>query len=409
MKLLGKELEKDSSGTLTLIVRTLFVMPSKVFSVNLFIMLFISFQCEETEDMWHVYNLVAVGDRVRASTIRKVTTESATGSTTSNRVRTTLTLEVTDIDFDTQGCRLRLKGRNVAENAHVKMGAYHTIDVEPNRKFSLLKAEWDSVALERIELATDPSKHADLAAVVMQEGLAHVCLVTASMTVVRAKIDLSIPRKRRGNASQHEKALTRFYDAVLQAVLRHVDFAVVKAVLVASPGFVRDKFLEFAQQHAVRNDLKVLLENKPKFVPVHSSSGFKHSLKEVLQDPAVQARLSDTKAAEEVRALDAFYKTLSNDPLRACYGEKHVEKAVEQQAVEQLLISDRLFRAQDVARRKKFVRIVDDVREFGGDVRIFSSLHVSGEQLDQLTGLCAVLRFPMQELDEDDSEDSDSD
>ena len=80
---------------------------------------------------------------------------------------------------------LRLKGRNVAENAHVKMGAYHTIEVENQRKITVIKAEWDSVSLERIELATDPYKHADLAAVVMQEGLANVCLVTSCMTIVR--------------------------------------------------------------------------------------------------------------------------------------------------------------------------------------------------------------------------------
>ena len=41
------------------------------------------------------------------------------------------------------------------------------------------------MSLERIELATDPYKHADLAAVVMQEGLANVCLVTSCMTIVR--------------------------------------------------------------------------------------------------------------------------------------------------------------------------------------------------------------------------------
>lgn len=39
----------------------------------------------------------------------------------------------------------------------------------------------------------------------MQEGLAHVCLITASMTLVRAKIDQVIPRKRKGNVKQHEK------------------------------------------------------------------------------------------------------------------------------------------------------------------------------------------------------------
>lgn len=38
------------------------------------------------------------------------------------------------------------------------MGAYHTIDLELNRKFTLIKEEWDSVDLERIEVATDPTQ-----------------------------------------------------------------------------------------------------------------------------------------------------------------------------------------------------------------------------------------------------------
>lgn len=39
----------------------------------------------------------------------------------------------------------------------------------------------------------------------MQEGMAHICLVLSSMTLVRAKIEQSIPRKRHGNTSNHEK------------------------------------------------------------------------------------------------------------------------------------------------------------------------------------------------------------
>jgi hypothetical protein len=69
---------------------------------------------EETEDMWHIYNLIAIGDYVRASTIRKVTVESTTGSTTSNRIRTILTVQVEGIDFDTAGGMLRLKESNAA-------------------------------------------------------------------------------------------------------------------------------------------------------------------------------------------------------------------------------------------------------------------------------------------------------
>lgn len=53
---------------------------------------------------------------------------------------------------------------------------------------------------------------------------------------------------------------------------------------------------------------------------MHSSTGHKQSLKEVLADPAVSVKLADTKAAAEVRALDSFYVMLQNEPNRAFYG-----------------------------------------------------------------------------------------
>lgn len=381
MKLVSRDIDKNAAGSVTLIP-------------------------EEAEDMWHAYNLVCVGDSLRSGTIRKVQTESATGSVSVNKVRTMLTIKIEAIDFDTLGCVLRVRGRNITENQYVKMGAYHTLDLELNRKFTLGKLQWDSVSLERIELACDPTKHADLAAVVMQEGLAHLCLITPNMTLVRAKIETNIPRKRKGMCQQHDKGLTKFYDQIIQVILRHVSFDIVKCVLIASPGFVKDQFSEYMFQQALKLDYKILLDNKSKFVLVHSSSGFKHSLKEVLQDPSIQSKLADTKASGEVKALDDFYQMLQNDPNRAFYGIKPVEKAAEQQAIEVVLISDELFRSQDLKQRKRYVKLVDTVRETGGDVKIFSSLHVSGEQLGQLSGVAAILRYPMPDEDEDSDEEA---
>ena len=174
--------------------------------------------------MWHAYNLIEANDSVKASTFRKVTLESATGTTGSNRVRTTLTLKVESTEYDTQACLVRVKGRNIVENQFVKMGQYHTLDLELNRKFTLSKEHWDSIALDRLEMACDPSHRADLAAVVMHQGLANVCLITSSMTLTRAKIENNIPRKRKGLCSQHEKGMTRFFENVMQAVLRHINF-----------------------------------------------------------------------------------------------------------------------------------------------------------------------------------------
>lgn len=36
----------------------------------------------------------------------------------------------------------------------------------------------------------------------------------------------------------------------------------------------------------------------------------------------------------------------------------------------------------DLAERKKYVNLVSDVKGYGGTVRIFSSLHVSGEKVN---------------------------
>ncbi|CAH8837579.1 unnamed protein product [Trichobilharzia szidati] len=359
MKVIAKELDKSSSGYITLIA-------------------------ENEEDMWLTYNLVQVGDKMRCSTVRKVQNESATGSVQTKQVRTNLTIEVEKIDFDVQGSILHLNGRNVVENQFVKMGAYHTLDLGVDEKFTITKTEWDSVAIMLVEQASDPTQQADLAAVIMHEGLAYVCLITSTTTIVRAKIDTTIPRKRPGlPTAQHEKGISRFFEQIMQALERHIRFDIVKCIILASPGFLREQFFEFMIQTATRQEKRVFLENKSKFMLVHSSSGHKHALKEVLTDSVVMSKLANTKATSEVTALNDFYQMLKVDQSRAFYGYKHVKTAAEAFAIDTLLVSDALFRSRNLEERKRYVELVDQVKENQGTVRIFSSLHISGE-LSQL-------------------------
>ncbi|KAI9322397.1 protein pelota [Dichotomocladium elegans] len=380
MRLISKTVEKDASGHVTLYP-------------------------EELEDMWHVYNLISKDDQIKATTFRKIQNETTTGSTSSQRKNMILTITVETVDFDPQVGLLRINGRVVSENPYVKMGSYHTIDLELNRNFTLHKGEWDTIALERVEEACDITKQADVAAIVCQEGLANICFLTEHMTVVKQRIETPIPRKRKGSVTNHEKGLERFYDQIYQAVIRLFDFNIIKAVVIASPGFVREQVYQYIFDQAVKTENKVILENRSKFVLVHSSSGHKHALNEVMQDPAIQSKLADTKAAREVQALDAFYAMMNTDPDRAFYGYKHVAKANEHAAIGTLLVTDELFRSADMATRRKYVKLVEDVRSMGGDVRVFSSMHVSGEQLNLLSGVAAILTFPYPGIDDDEDED----
>lgn len=158
----------------------------------------------------------------------------------------------------------------MTETEHVKLGAYHTLELEPQRAFTLEKASWDSLDIERIKQACDPAASADLAAVLItvrsphsmlleggnqdmatactmtfmpslvalqctawlaqgqlrhpgcvgdqeivpQEGLANVCLVGSSTTILKAKVEANLPRKRGAAAAGYDKALESFFNKV---------------------------------------------------------------------------------------------------------------------------------------------------------------------------------------------------
>ncbi|GJZ74917.1 protein PELOTA 1, partial [Tanacetum coccineum] len=184
------------------------------------------------------------------------------------------------------------------------------------------------------------------------------------------------------------------------AFMKHIDFKVVRCAVIASPGFTKDQFHRHLMLEAERRDLRNIIENKSRIILVHSTSGYKHSLREVLDAPTVMNLIKDTKAAQEVRALDEFFAMLRNDQHRACYGPKHVEVANERMAVETLLITDELFRSADIATRQRYVNLVNGVEKSGGTTYVFSSMHVSGEQLAQMTGVAATLRLPLPDLDD---------
>lgn len=352
--------------------------------------------CDEAEDMYHLYNLVTAGDVVTASTVRAVVKESKTGSVDKARMRMQLRVRVEKIEFDAEQCSLRLCGRNVEENEYVKMGQYHTLDLELNFPFTVEKECWDPVYLDTLKAACDPGAKADVAAVVMQEGLAHVCLITSSLTITRARLERPMPKKKAGDKS-FEKAMARFFADILEAMRKHINFEVVKAVLIGSPGFLKDDFVKFMMETATRQGDATMLKQRSKIVKTHATSGHKKAIDDLLGNPELKGQLLDVRAAGEVQALRDFCSTLANDEQRAAYGFKQVQYAHDNLAIAQLLITDRLFKSADFQARKSYVALAESVKASGGLVLVFSSMHVSGEQLDSFTGIAATLRFPLPE------------
>jgi protein pelota len=372
----------------------------------------VSLVITEPEDMWHANNLISVGDTVHSHTLRKVALTTATGSTLGKAVRVGLSVRVKSTFFDPLASELKVSGQVVNQNEWVGLGQHHTITFHYEKadiKFTLWKkAGWDSVALQSLGEALSEDRPDAVAAVVMQEGLANICLITEFRTIVRQRVEVPIPKKR-ASTKESSKGLATFYEKLLSSLLTAIDFTTPRTLLLASPGFVAQDFREFMQTEAQKNKDKTLLQVAREAVTVHSSSGHVHSLNEVLKNPAVKAKLGDTKFTVETNLMDRFYELMRKDDGRAWYGTKPAAKAIAEGAVGRgggvLLVNNAFFRTMDVATRQRYVALVDKVKADGGDVRLLSSDHESGSRLDALGGIAVMLTYPMFDLDEDEEEE----
>ena len=141
------------------------------------------------------------------------------------------------------------------------------------------------------------------------------------MTIPQQRINVPIPRKRPGSTTLHEKGIARFYDAVYQALLRHTPYNTLRAIVVASPGFISEDVIKYIFDEAAKTNNKALLQARRKFLKVNVSSPHVHSLMEVMKSPEVSlidgvlyrmlipicqiaSQLSETKFAREGLMLD---------------------------------------------------------------------------------------------------------
>ncbi|KAF3441764.1 hypothetical protein FNV43_RR15679 [Rhamnella rubrinervis] len=348
---------------------------------------------EEPDDLWLVHNLIAPGDVIVSHTTRKVHRECAGGKgkiSTANRVRVSLEILITAVDYDKVSSTVRVQGKNVNHNQHVAAGSFHTLQLERDKEFELRKKLWKSSDVDALREGCRGASGADLAVVLMQQGLALLFLVGRRSTTLCAKIEASKAQK---------KSNIRFFENVFRAFVKHVDFEVIRCAVIASTGFAKDEFRRYLLEEAQRLKMK-WVRNKSRIVVVETKPNKGLKLNEVLHDDKVVNLIKDTQAVMEIRAFNEFLDALSSDSERACYGPKSVETAHELLAIETLLITDDLFRSPEVATRQKYIGLSNAVKNAGGNTFVFSPSHVLGEELAKLTGIAAVLRFPVPDIDD---------
>ncbi|KAG9397244.1 Translation release factor pelota [Carpediemonas membranifera] len=358
------------------------------------------------EDLWEAYNVISPGDVITSVTIRRIQRQTVGGGQDSERKPMKLSLKVTQVDYDPGASRLRVAGTNLHETQWVKFNQFHTFELQPFFEFTVWKHHWNNVSLNRILAATDESRGATTAIVVLEEGSALICLVSDSLTLVKAKVEKVIPRKSPLGMSKRQTAIEKFLSNVYQSMVNAIDLEAVKAIVIGSPGFIKEDLLKMITTEGSKDSSKGWGNAKAKILLETTSSGSMAAVSELLQLPSVQRHMGDSKAAVETAELEKFLQAIFMESDRVCYGIKHVQAAIDMGAVEKLLISDNIFRSNNLSERKRAVALTEAVEASSGVVRVFSAEHPAGRQVAQFGGLAATLRFPV-DLEEEEVEAED--
>ena len=343
---------------------------------------------ENTDDLYAIYRILKAGDKVTASTSRRIRRKEEEGrADTGERVKMILEVEIEELAFHGFGDSLRFKGKIVAGPEDlISLGSYHTITLSLMESIRIYKDKWTPTEKKVVEDIEKASMLATILVVIIEDNSVCIALITQFSTKIISEFSSSVTRKF-SDAQQHSSEMGNFFVEVLQLVQDTVKQHLSETIILAGPGFTPENFYEF-----VKTRDSVLAE---KMNQVHVSTGGRVGLKEVLSKKLSEKIASEQRVVYETRLVEEIFKRLGQETGTVTYGIESVKRALEIGAIDILLISDNLISVEDLEKREMIDKLVDENSKMRGKTVIMSVHHESGEQLSNLGGIAALLRFPL--------------
>lgn len=166
---------------------------------------------DDEEDFYYLYRILLPDDEIVSTTFRKIKIESKTGSVKTEKKQIKVTLKIKSVDYypgDTTS--IEIKGINIEENNFLNLGQAHTLKPELHNAISIVKHKWEKYHIDQLKECSDITNTAEVAAYVMDEGVAHLCYIKNNSTRIKAKIEKNIPKKKSGS-KEHSKAMEIFF------------------------------------------------------------------------------------------------------------------------------------------------------------------------------------------------------
>ncbi|KAL5598710.1 hypothetical protein BROUX41_003377 [Berkeleyomyces rouxiae] len=362
---------------------------------------------EDTEDLWYLSAIIRPKDILRSQTTRNVVTKPGRPA---ERITLWLVIEVISTEYLESDTQLSVKGTIVSENKHVSLGRHHTLHIRPGAPCSIWKARpgFDAMDMRFLRSACDEDRPEHLRAVVMQDNLAYVCIVTPNRVIVRTRVG----RSQRSRHTLSSKKTTRMFEAFFSSILKAISTTFPQLeqepIVIASPSFAGEDFRKYCATVARDDPLRYpgLGAACRKMVLTTAPSGTVNGLRQALQSGSLAQSLSGS-ISTQTKLLEDYLR--AND-LRAIYGNSLVRKAAEMGALckgATLFVSNSHFFEADQQKRFEINDLTESVRQMGCNV-IFTPVG-EADAIRLLGGIAAIASFPLYGLQMDDEVDAGGD
>ncbi len=339
---------------------------------------------ENVDDLWTLYNVIRRGDQIYARTSRQIKVEEeGARPTKGRRIALSLGVRIEKISFQKDDDRLRTSGLVIEAPEDLGLlSSHHTISITLGKPVTILKEEWLSSDVARIELASQ-EKGNPLLVVSIDDEKGCVALLRQHGIDVRAEINARLPGKL--EAEKRGAAQVAYFNSLLKELVLTWNTS-HSLIAVIGPGFLKESFVKH-----VREKQQDLFRDISAVRTV--GNGGVVGVEEAVRSGVLDIVAKKIRVIEETRAVEELLSRLGSQRKDLAYGIENVNNAIVHGAVELLLVTDELLREADDAERRKMENSMRDVEKMRGRVMIVSAGHEAGRKLLNLGGIAALLRF----------------
>jgi protein pelota len=340
---------------------------------------------ETMDDFWHLYNVIYKNDVVYSYTTREIKPDGKYARPKrGERVAVLLGVKVEEVGWDRLLGRLRIHGTIIEAPEIVPTGAHHTLNITLNTPLTIVKKEWPKHNIERLRNASRTSEKPII--VVAMDDESYV-IATTTQYGVETKVEERIKLPGKNEAEKRSAAMSEYFRKTLSS-LRQIWAPTHSPITIIGVGFVKNDFAKFLQ-----NDASDIAKSVMDVKGVNNSGIV--GINEALRSGVLIKTIKKLRVAEETEVVEEVLKRLGKGELDVTYGLEEVEKAEETGAVEKLVLADTVLRDSSDEKRLLMEELMKKVEQKNGSIIVVSTEHEAGAKLLSLSGIAALLRFPV--------------